>query len=242
MPLVVPPLPSAWPPAYPLHEAISASRARALDREAEALHGVPSSVLMEHASAGIAALAAALAGPDGSIVALCGPGNNGGDGYGAARFLRSWGRRVRVLRCSRELPGKGDAGLEARLAAGDGLLEDAWTRAGLVSEALEGARVAIDALFGVGLTRDLDGPYPGWIRALNAAPVLRLAVDVPSGLDADTGLTRPVAVRADVTATMAMPKTGLVAEGSGALHAGLVVEVDIGLPGPLHRPHQVAKI
>ncbi len=200
---------------------------------------MPGLVLMEHACAGIAAIAVAMASPDHRFVVLCGPGNNGGDGYGAARLLRSWGRSVRVLRCAPHAPQGGDAGLEAGLAAGDGAIEDAWKQPGLVARATADAEVAIDALFGVGLARDLEGAFPGWIHDLNAAPLLRLAVDVPSGLDADSGLARPVAVRADVTATMAMPKTGLVAAGAGALYAGRVIEVDIGLPGPLHRPHQV---
>lgn len=230
-------LPAAWPPAYPAHEAISGEVARSLDREAEQTYGVPSIVLMEHASAGVAAIAAAMVPANGRFLVLCGPGNNGGDGYGAARFLRSWGRTVRLLRCNPHAHRPGDTGLEVGLAGGDTPIEDAWGRPELVAEALRDADVAIDALFGVGLTRDLEGVYPDWIRDLNAASVLRLAVDVPSGLDADNGLARPVAVRADVTATMAMPKTGLVAAGTGAEHAGLVVEVDIGLPGPLHRPY-----
>ena len=116
-------------------------------------------------------------------------------------------------------------------------IEDAWSDPDLVARAAGEADLIVDALFGVGLDRDLDPPFPAWIEAVNAAPSLRLAVDVPSGLDADTGHLRPVAVRADVTATMALPKDGLVSHPSGALHAGHVIEVDIGLPGPLHRPY-----
>jgi NAD(P)H-hydrate epimerase len=234
----LPEIPAAWPPDYPLHEAVSGNVSRDLDRRAQEEHGVPSIVLMEHASRAVASLAATMALGHGRVVVLCGPGNNGGDGYGAARALAAWGVPTRVLRCASRLPpGEGDAGREAAWAALEGPLEDAWSDPDLVSRALADAEVVVDALFGVGLARDLEGPYPGWIRAVNAAPALRLAVDVPSGLDADTGALRPVAVRADVTATMAMPKTGLVAEGAGAEHAGRVVEVDIGLPGPVHRPY-----
>lgn len=233
----LPDLPPTWPPAYPRHAAVTADVSRALDRAAEADHGLPSLALMEHASRGVAAVAVALVPAHARVVVLCGPGNNGGDGYGAARFLASWGRTPRLLRCSRRTPPKGDAALEVRMAAAEVDPEDAWTEPALLGRALAEADLVVDALFGVGLDRDLDAPFPGWIEALNAADALRLAVDVPSGLDGDTGAPRPVAVRADVTATMGMPKRGLVAPGPGPEHAGRVVEIDIGLPGPLHRAY-----
>lgn len=231
----LPALPRAWPPPYPPHRPVAADAARDLDREAQEAHGVPSLVLMEHASVGIASLTTLLAGDRGRVVVLCGPGNNGGDGYGAARFLASWGFPVRVLACSRRTPPRDDAAREVAWSALNVEREDVWEDPGRVAGALQMADVVVDALFGVGLDRDLEAPFPDWIRAVNAADCLRLAVDVPSGLDSDTGRPRPVAVRADVTATMAMPKAGLLMPGSGAEHAGLVVEVDIGLPGSLHR-------
>jgi len=235
----IPDLPRSWPSSYPAHRPVAADVSRRLDADAEAEHGVPSLVLMEHASCGVAAVAALLSHPQDRIVVLCGPGNNGGDGYGAARFLASWGRTPRVLRCSRRPPPQADAASEVRWSALETEAEDAWADSDLVARAVGEADLLVDALFGVGLDRDLDGPFPGWIEVINEAQALRLAVDIPSGLDADTGHLRPVAVRADVTATMAMPKEGLVTHPSGALHAGVVVEVDIGLPGPLHRPYCV---
>jgi hydroxyethylthiazole kinase-like uncharacterized protein yjeF len=188
---------------------------------------------MEHAAQGVAALAALLLEPGEGVLALCGPGNNGGDGYGAARFLAAWGVPVRVLRCAPAPPARGDAAVEAALAArAAGAVASAWERPEAVADALaERPALVLDALFGVGLARPLGAPYAGWIEALNAAPTLRLAVDVPSGLDADTGEERPVAVRAQVTATLGAPKRGLLAAPRAA---GRVVVVDIGLPG--HRP------
>jgi hydroxyethylthiazole kinase-like uncharacterized protein yjeF len=235
----IPDLPACWPPAYPPHRPVTGDESRRLDAEAQSLYGVPSLVLMEHASRGVAAIAAALVAPRDRIVVLCGPGNNGGDGYGAARFLGSWGFTPRVLQCSRRPPAKADAAAEVRWSGLENAAEDAWADRDLLLRAVSEADLLVDALFGVGLDRDLDEPFPRWIHAMNAAAALRLAVDVPSGLDADTGHLRPVSVRADVTATMAMPKEGLVTHPSGALHAGRVVEVDIGLPGPLHRAYAV---
>jgi NAD(P)H-hydrate epimerase len=235
----LPPLEGSVPPAYPAHRPVSAAASRALDLAAGERHGVPSIVLMEHAARGVAEVAVRLwraaraAGGAGGLVVLAGPGNNGGDGFGAARCLASWGLPVRLLLCAPGLPRAGDAALEARWLAGQPVPEAVWEAPEAVRAALAGADVAVDALFGVGLSRPLGAPYRDWIEALNQADLLRLAVDVPSGLDADSGEPLPVAVRADVTATMAAPKAGLL--GRGAVYAGRVVEVDIGLPAPLHR-------
>jgi NAD(P)H-hydrate epimerase len=231
---IPPDLPASWPPAYPPHRPRSRAQANDLDRRATAEFGIPSLVLMEHASQGIACLAELLAGPEGTVLALCGPGNNGGDGYGAARFLRSWGRPVEVLRCAPRAPAGGDAGLQAGLVAAMGPVRDAWSAPEAVQEALErGPEVVLDALLGVNFdaARGLSEPFLGWVRALNGAPVLRLAVDVPSGLDADTGQSAPLCVHAHVTAAMAAPKAGF---SSAPQACGRVVEIDIGLPRGLH--------
>ena len=233
----LPPLPATVPSGYPRHRAVGAREARALDERSLVEHGLPSLVLMEHAARGVAQLADLLGGPGGRILVLSGPGNNGGDGYGAARHLASWGRLVRVLAVSARRPPGGDAGLKAALCDRVVAVEDALSMPGLLADALAWCDVIVDALFGVGLDRDLGPPYPEVIARINAAAGLRLAVDVPSGLDADSGLPRPVAVRADATAVMGIPKIGLVHPSPGAAFAGRIVEVDIGLPAPLHLPY-----
>ena len=137
--------------------------ARALDREATERFGLPSLVLMEHASRGVAALAARLAHVSRAVLVLCGPGNNGGDGYGIARLLASWGLPVRVLRLApcppsgRTRPGR-QGSRRPRSA-----VEDAWADPRPRPEALADATVVVDALFGVGLARDLEEPYTAWI-------------------------------------------------------------------------------
>ena len=226
-------VPGSIPPEYPLHTPISTDSARDLDGRASAEFHLPSIVLMEHASRSLAQLAARLSGPGDRVLVLAGPGNNGGDGYGMARVLHSWGRPVRVMRCAPRPPGPGgDARLEHDLARRT--LEPAWDRPESVQEALEShPALVVDALFGVGLVRPLEDPFLSWVRALNAAPCLRLAVDVPSGLDSDTGEARPICVQAHVTATMAAPKLGMAANPAAC---GRVVEIDIGLPRALHEP------
>lgn len=218
---------------YPPHRPVLASEARAADLAATRA-GVPSLVLMDHAARALAALAAELRRGPGPVAVVCGPGNNGGDGYGCARFLASWGIGVRILRFSGDAPRPEDARAEAALAAVDVVIDEVSRGApDALAAPLREASLVVDALFGVGLTRPLEPPYPAAIDVVNAAPCPRLAVDVPSGLHADDGRPLPVAVRADVTAAMGLPKVGCTTS-TGRVHAGRVVEVDIGLPRAVH--------
>jgi NAD(P)H-hydrate epimerase len=191
---------------------------------------------MEHAARGVAEVAAWLLEPGSQALVVCGPGNNGGDGYGVARFLCAWGRRVRIL-AAHPPAAAGDPAWEAASArrAGIPILEGGRDGAGLREALAAGPGLIVDALFGVGLTRPLGGPDRALIAALERSPALRLAVDVPSGLDAGTGQPLPVALRADVTATMVAPKQGFAV---GAAWVGHVVEIDIGLPPALHPPRR----
>lgn len=224
---------------YPPHVPVSVADARAADAAAIRL-GVPGLVLMEHAGRGLALLAAGLLPPptqgaSPSILVVCGPGNNGGDGYAAARFLASFGLPVRVLRTAGARPLRDDARAEEALASRSVPIED--VPANEVGPArLAGAGVIVDALYGVGVSRDLEGPDLAWVHAMNASNARRLCADVPSGLDADLGAVRPIAVRAHVTAAMGLVKRGCTA-GQGPAWCGRIVEVDIGLPREVHAPH-----
>jgi hydroxyethylthiazole kinase-like uncharacterized protein yjeF len=227
-------LPGSWPPEYPLHVPISAQTARSLDARAAEDFGIPSLVLMEHAARGVAAVVAQLPAPGAAIQVLCGPGNNGGDGYGVARFLSSCGRRVQTWRCAPETPSAGDAGHEFALLQRAEDIHDAYGAPETLLAALSAPSLVIDALFGVGLTRPLAAPYRDWIEALNASQSLCVAIDLPSGMDSDTGEGLPLCVRADVTATMAAPKLGLLRNPAAA---GQIIEIDIGLPRTVHGPY-----
>ncbi len=209
---------------------------RRYDRVAIEKYGVPGAVLMENAGRGAAhvVLEEARARP-GTIAIVCGKGNNGGDGFVIARHLINAGRLASVILLGRREDLGGDARTHANiLAAMQGSIteidgeRDVKTLPGL----LGGSAVIVDAIFGTGLEREVTGIHARAIQAINGAGAPVVAVDLPSGLDADTGRALGTAVRADATATFACLKRGLVIH-PGVEHAGRVTVVDIGAPGSI---------
>ena len=165
-----------------------------------------------------------------SAIAFCGPGNNGGDGVAAARMLMEAGWRVRcVLVGDREKMTDDCLEMERRLSEAGGMLEDfnPEDRGRYL-----GYDVAIDALFGVGLTRDLGPDAALAARMTGWGTGWVVSADVPSGIHADTGDVMGAAVQADVTVTFSRGKPGLFV-GKGAVHSGRVVAADIGIPDDL---------
>jgi hydroxyethylthiazole kinase-like uncharacterized protein yjeF len=161
--------------------------------------GTPGLTLMHRAGAAVAERARALAG-EGRVLVLCGPGNNGGDGFVAARLLAEAGLSVEAALLGERGALEGDAAAAA----------DEWT--GPVADAASvepaGFALVIDALFGAGLSRPLDGDAAALVGRVNAAGVPVLAVDVPSGLDGDTGAARGPVVGATETVTFVRRKPG----------------------------------
>lgn len=189
--------------------------------------GVPSLTLMENAGRAVAAAAREMV-PDGARIAvLCGPGNNGGDGFVAARLLRASGYRVGVAAQGERTAWIGDAA--AMLSRWDGDI----VRADEIS--LTDFDLVIDALFGAGLSRDLDGAYRQLVERVTQSRVPVLAVDVPSGIDGDSGVVRGIAIKATRTVTFFRRKPGhLLYPGRG--YCGATVVADIGMPaGHLER-------
>lgn len=212
---------------------------RELDRRAIEDYGMPGVILMENAGRGAAQVAAEmLANPKRKrVVIFCGRGNNGGDGYVIARHLHNAGARVDiVLACDPlAIPLEGEAGINLAIARNMSLsMRVADTQAGQLEAAAlaKNADLIVDALLGTGLSGDVRHPYLSLIRLINAADKPVLSVDLPSGLDANTGQILRAAVRATRTATFALPKKGfLLAEGPK--HVGQVTVVDIGVPREL---------
>jgi hydroxyethylthiazole kinase-like uncharacterized protein yjeF len=183
--------------------------------------GVPEIVLMERAGLAVAREAARLARTRGRIVVLCGPGGNGGDGFVAARYLASWGYPTQVYLLGETSALRADA---AEMAA-------RWSGGVHAAKAFatDGADLFIDALYGAGLSRDVDGVAAECIARINDRRGKVLAVDVPSGLDGETGAVRGIAVDASATITFFRLKPGhLLSSGGGK--TGRLAFADIGIP------------
>lgn len=189
------------------------------DRRAVAL-GVPSLVLMERAGRAVADVVARRPHTT-RVLVLCGPGNNGGDGFVAARVLQQRGYRVRLALL----------GDRARLAGDAAAVAAQWS--GPVEPAegvdLTGCDLIVDALFGAGLARDLDGAALALVERMADAGRPIVAVDLPSGLDGATGLVRGAAAQADETVTFFRRKPGHLLEPGRGL-CGRVRVADIGIP------------
>jgi len=182
--------------------------------------GTPGLELMENAGTAIAdAICARYKPSDVSI--LCGPGNNGGDGFVVARLLagRGWPVRLALLGDAAQL--KGDAAANA--ARWTGHVE------AITPAVLDEAELVVDALFGAGLARDLDGMAAEVIEAINARWLPCVAVDTPSGVHGDTGAIMGTAPHADLTVTFVRPKPGHFLMPGRARRGELVV-ADIGIP------------
>ena len=215
--------------------AISAAQARELDRRAEEEFHLPRLCLMEHAGIGAAVAAAEMSGHGergGEIVVLAGPGNNGGDAFVVARGLLEKGLPVRVIPLTSAYADEAAVNLQILqqhahfldYCRENGELQ--WAR---LEGILSSARLIVDGMFGTGLSREITGEYAEVIARVNASGAPVLSLDVPSGLNADTGEVLGSCVKATTTVTFAAPKQGLFA-ASGPAHAGKLQIASIGNP------------
>lgn len=206
---------------------------RSIDRRAIEEFGLPGIVLMENAGRGAAELLHALA-PQARTVVVCGRGNNAGDGFVIARHLENLGHEVRLLLTGDPADFRGDAAIAWRVADKAGIPVtrlDAGTPAAW-QRALAGAEWIVDAILGTGASGGPRGSIAAAIEAVNATGrrgAKVFAVDLPSGLDCDSGTAAGACVRADVTATFVAPKVGFDAPTAVAL-LGKVHVVGIGVP------------
>ncbi|HVU04051.1 MAG TPA: NAD(P)H-hydrate dehydratase [Polyangiaceae bacterium] len=211
---------------------LSREQIRDFDRHAIEVCSVPSLLLMENAGRGAAELVhARLADHPGRVFVVCGPGNNGGDGFVVARLLAARGADVRVALVASPARLSGDAKTNhaAWVGVGGDVLVVGEADLERLEEELSRAAILVDALFGTGLDRPVSGHFASVIDRVNRAPAWRIALDVPSGMDANTGGAQGAIVRADETVTFAHLKLGL-ATSAGAERAGPTTVVDIGVP------------
>jgi NAD(P)H-hydrate epimerase len=217
---------------------LARDQVRCIDDLAINDYGVPGIVLMENAGRGAAEIIDRDYGPHGSAFIACGTGNNGGDGLVIARHLHNAGWSVRVMIAGDASKLSPDAAINdriiqamniERIVAADGAAQQDLAKSILPRE------VVIDALLGTGFQDRVRSPLAEVIAVLNAAARRALiAVDVPSGLDCDTGEPGGVAVRADLTITFVALKKGFLAEHARPYIGGCKV-VDIGVPRELIR-------
>jgi len=221
--------------------AISAEMMTGADHKAQAL-GYPPERLMEHAGTAVAAAVRALAVDvdrwgNGPIVILCGPGNNGGDGYVAARRLALAGARVIVAVVASESRPKSSVAARNwdRIARDSGIDKVHLPVArdvAMFGKGIEKAAVIVDALLGTGVRGALRDPIRAAVEVIErarAAGVPIVAVDTPTAVDLSSGEPSEPAVRADLTVTFHRPKTGL-ATRRGASYAGKILVAPIGIP------------
>ncbi len=219
---------------------LTRKQVRDLDRRAIEEFGVPALVLMENAGRGAAELLSRL-GVQGNVALCCGKGNNGGDGLVMARHLQNLGVKPVVHLFA------GPDSLSAEAAVHWNIIQKAeiparvWEDGSdpLLASALAGAAWVVDALFGTGLSGPVRAPFDRVIAAINASTARVFALDIPSGLDADSGTTPGPTVRAHYTATFVARKKGFdnpsAREWLGEVHV-----IDIGVP--LRLLHETAAV
>jgi NAD(P)H-hydrate epimerase len=212
--------------------ALSRDEIRCVEQRAMDEYGVPEIVLMENAGRGAAELLLRI-GVQGGVVICCGRGNNGGDGLVIARHLDNQGVSVHVVQFG--TPETPAAQVNYHIVRRSGLpLTDLETHPPFAIEApfrglLAGTEWVVDALFGTGLRGPLRAPFNAVVSTINASLARVLAVDIPSGLDCDTGVPAGACVRAQHTATFITSKVGF-ANNAAAAYLGDLHIVEIGIP------------
>jgi hydroxyethylthiazole kinase-like uncharacterized protein yjeF len=221
---------------YTMIKIVTAEQMREIDKECVRL-GTSVGLLMENAGRAVAEETRDYLGniEKQRVVCLIGAGNNGGDGLVAARYLHEWGAKVTIYLCSAR-PAD-DPNLHLAKEVGITCIDAAEDKGFKKFDALLASTTGvIDALLGTGKIRPLEGIFQTTLEKVNAAKMARrlriIAVDLPSGMDADTGAVDPACPAADVTVTLAFTKTGLF-NFPGAARAGKIKIVDIGIAASL---------
>jgi len=210
---------------------VTAKEMKELDRAAIEKYGIPAGRLMENAGRAAAEEAMKCA-KRGGVFVFCGYGNNGGDGFVAARYLtkNSYNTFVFLAGKPRPFSEESKANFEAVMEAGcKPQVMATPTDIDRELSNLNKPDIVIDAIFGIGMKGSLDDFYIRLIEKINSIGAPIVSVDIPSGLDSDTGEPLPVAVKAVKTVTLGLPKVGFK-NPKAKLYTGEVVVADIGLP------------
>ncbi|HCA46627.1 MAG TPA: NAD(P)H-hydrate epimerase [Armatimonadetes bacterium] len=211
-----------------------AAQMREMDRRTIEEWGLPGAVLMENAGRAVANICEDLLEelPPGPVVVVAGKGNNGGDGFVVARWLHSAGCQVEVCLLPRLGELTGDAAINARFAERLGVPIHQEATRPFLQERLTRATLIVDGVLGTGISGEVRGSAREAIEAINTAPAPVVAIDIPSGVDADTGAILGDAVRAHITVTFALAKVGMY-QHPGRGRCGEIIIAPIGMPAEL---------
>lgn len=219
-------------------QPVKADEMSRLDQAAIRDYGIPALLLMENAGRAVADVISRLYSSPAKALIFVGKGNNGGDGLVIARHLANRSFQAQLVLLEDPAKFKPDPSVnfaiirQMKLSAipcWEGLDEEK------LAEHCRAADLLVDAIFGVGIHSPLTGVFEQAVRVINESKKPVVSVDIPSGLDADTGAVHGVAVKAARTVTLALPKAGLFT-GHGPEYAGKVECVDIGIPRELLLP------
>ena len=209
---------------------VTSQQMRNIDKKTIKGEKIPGLELMEKAGLGSAQVAKKMLGhqlKDKRVLILCGRGNNGGDGFVVGRYLSQWGADVKLFLLGKKNDVKGDAKVNMKKAQDMGLpIKELSRKKDLPRN--PNSHLMVDAIFGTGFQGKAEGLYADAINFINKSESPVLAIDIPSGLNADTGKAEGVCVKADHTATMALPKVGHFFH-PGRTYSGEVTVVDIGV-------------
>lgn len=216
---------------------VTAGEIRRIDQAANREYAIPGLLLMENAGRNVSGVILREYSKPCKVLVFVGQGNNGGDGLVAARHLANHGYSVQVALLEDPSRFKADPLLNFSIIS---KMKIPWVwmadlPEGEISGYCREAELVVDAIFGIGIHSPVRGICEKAIFAINKSQRPVVSIDIPSGLDADTGRVHGVAVKATRTVTLALPKAGLF-EGEGPEYAGEIEVVDIGLPRQLLQP------
>jgi NAD(P)H-hydrate epimerase len=215
-----------------VEQVFSREAVREVDRQSIETYGIPGIILMENAARELAVHSMRMLGRPllGSMLILCGGGNNAGDGFAAARHLHNQGVECTLFLLRPAESYRGDAATNLKICRAMRLtIVEAPEEPVEVLASLGEFALILDGLLGTGLDREVGAPFDAVIEYVNKQNTPVLSIDIPSGLDCDSGQPRGVAIKADATVTFVGVKKGFRAPGAEH-YTGRVIVADIGAP------------
>ncbi|MCA9408271.1 MAG: NAD(P)H-hydrate epimerase [Candidatus Omnitrophica bacterium] len=212
-------------------KVVTVKQIQKLDDLAIYRYGIPSLVLMENAGRAVAEEVFRMikSRPKPMVGIVCGLGNNAGDGFVVARHLIQGGVSTKIFLVGKGNQLKHDAAVNYQILKRLKFEIVENVKTGNIKSILEKFDVVVDAIFGVGLNRDIEEPFREIINTLNTKAKRIVAVDIPSGLDGTTGKIHGVCIKAHTTVTFSFAKKGFY-KAQGLKHVGRIVVADIGIP------------